>query len=183
LADEPDLRPVLELLNATTKAEAEKLADALVLEERALSYLILGAQAGALGDYSHSAYFDHETPRHLRPAETELAALGRTGVGRIIDRQALKAIRKIEQTFVERRMLAAHIFYTPCQRFWHLFHFRQQDLKDRDSHWIGGRHIHYTSDLFVNQPASAVWNTILDEQSVKIRGVHIRSVPTSRPTP
>jgi hypothetical protein len=174
------MESLLNLFGAPSKAEAQKIADQLVLPWAALAQFILAARLGALDPYRYACHFDEGTPSHLIPTDDERNAFARSGVGKITDPKALKFLSKTSQTFVERKLLAVHFFYTPTQERWHLIHLRQQDIDDYKPHWEGGRHVHYTSDRFINQPANVVWEQVRAAGTVKMRTVHIKCPAPSR---
>lgn len=173
-ADLAGLEKLLTLLNAEDKKTAEKLCRDLVVERKDLVQLILAGRAGALEPYKYACHFAQIHPEHLRPTPRDDAALGQNGIGPLAPRAA-KAVRKMFQTFEERRMFAAHLFYLPGQDIWHLFYFDQRDLDEHQNHWtVGGSHIHYSRECFTQQSLAAVWGAVCGLPPNPPGSLHVR---------
>src|SRR5207244_2937617 len=119
----------------------------------------LAWRAGVFADYLYACHFDDRVPNHLNPKPDEIEAMGRARVGEL-EGKARRFMRKIGQTFLERRLFAAHLFYAPSKRYWHLFYFDQRDRADDRNHWRHGAHIHYTNDMFLHHDLDAMWGRI-----------------------
>lgn len=102
-----------------------------------------------------------------------MEALGRNGVGPLFLR-AQRTVRKIDQIFKDRRLLAAHLFYSSGHKYWHMFYFDQRDYRVQGNHWEHGPHIHYTQDCFTKDPLDVVWQRVRAEKPEFPRSIHIR---------
>jgi hypothetical protein len=94
-----------------------------------------------------------------------------------LEGKAFKAARKFRQLLAERRIFAAHLFFTPSRRYWHLFCFDNRDLGnlgERPNHWKHGAHIHFANDLFTTLTLDEVWSRVLRGETAFLRAVHIR---------
>jgi hypothetical protein len=109
--------------------------------------VLLAARVAGLGPYKYSFHFSETIPDHLHPKDEELVALGTNGVGQLKG-PALKAMRKVNQIFRDRRQLAMHLFYVPSQNYWHLFYFDQRDYQQNKNHWKHGSHIHFSKHIY-----------------------------------
>jgi hypothetical protein len=157
---------LLELFNFRSKSEAMRHCAGLVVHRQDLVALILGAQHGALAPYRYANHFADNVPPHLLPSEAEHLAIQQNEVGKFQTHGARKFVSKIFQLFRARRVLAAHLFYTPNHRYWHLFYFDNRDTtKESKNHWKYGSHIHYISDL---------WSTVSMEQAwAQVKSGHV----------
>jgi hypothetical protein len=128
-----------------------------------------------LEPYQYACHFDDRVPNHLHPKPEELEAMGRAKVGKL-EGQAKRFVRKIGQTFVERRLFAAHLFYVPSKLHWHLFYFDQRDRADDRNHWRHGAHIHYVNDMFLHYDLDAMWSRITGGETNFLNGLHVRYI-------
>ena len=110
------LPSLLELFNFRSKNEVTRHCAGLVVHRQDLVALILSAQHGALAPYRYANHFADTVPRHLLPSEAEHTAIQQNGLGEFKTRGARKFVSKMFQLFRERRVLAAHLFYTPNYR-------------------------------------------------------------------
>lgn len=138
--------------------------------------LILGAQHGAIAPYRYANHFADMVPPHLRPTEVEHSAIQQNGVGEFKTQNARKFASKIFQLFRERRVQAAHIFYTPNYRYWHLFYFDNRDTEKSKNQWKHGSHIHYISDLWSTVSLEQAWAQIKSGRVAFSNKAHIRYV-------
>ncbi|MBI5658174.1 MAG: hypothetical protein HZC43_01195 [Nitrosomonadales bacterium] len=129
----------------------------LVVHRQDLVALILVAQHGALAPYRYANHFADTVAPHLQPTEAEYSAIAENGVGEFRTYGARKFTSKIFQLFRERRVLAAHLFYMPNYRYWHLFYFDNRDTEESKNHWKHGVHIHYISDLWPKLSLHEAW--------------------------
>lgn len=165
------------LLNFEKKREVEKYCRALEVRSGAFTNLILCGRTGALHPYQYACRFRHDMPSHLNPTQAEIHAAGRVKVGPLRGQGAAsKFFRKIFQSYEERRLFAAHLFYSPCQRWWHLFYFDQRDRSEYRNHWRHGPHIHYTSDMFTHHPLPTAWEHVCDGHTNLLKGLHLRYI-------
>lgn len=165
---------LLDLLNATDKKTAEKLCRDLLVNRKDLVQLVLAGRTGALAPYQYACHFTEVRPEHLQLTAANSAALSDNGVGPL-SLDAAKAVRKISQTFVERRAFAAHLFYLPSGDIWHLFYFDQRDVDKNENHWtVGGPHIHYSRECFTQQSLKEVWEAICALLPKPPKSLHVR---------
>lgn len=172
MADE-SLAKLLGLFNLSKKREVEHYCQDLVISSNDFASMLLAGRVAGLGPYRYACHFHEITPEHLHPKKEELSALGKNGVGPL-QGAALKAMRKVNQIFRDRRLLAMHLFYTTSQKYWHLFYFDQRDYEDRKNHWRHGPHIHYSQDLFTKEPLPQVWASATAENPSFPPSIHVR---------
>jgi hypothetical protein len=168
-----NLEPLLELFNQARKADVHRHCRNLKIYGSDFAGLVLTARVAGIEPFEYICHFDDRIPAHLHPKPNEHVAIGRVKVGPL-QGEARKFFRKVTQTFEERRLFAAHLFYTPNQRYWHLFYFDQRDTAKTRNHWRNGSHIHYANDLFHRQPLSEIWSRILGGETSFLKGTHIR---------
>lgn len=150
-----ELETLLELLSITDKAELDRRCRTACVSRSELAALIYACDLGLLR-WHHEACFQKSMPDHLklRPGDTDKLIAG--GIGPM-DKDAKKVAAKVFQTFVERRMLSGHIFYTPDYSEWHLLYFNNRDVSPRRNHWEQGQHIHILNYLCTGRSAREVW--------------------------
>lgn len=165
---------LLELFNMRSKNEVLRHCAGLVVHRQDLVSLILGAQHGALAPYRYANHFADTVAPHLQPTEAEHSAIQQNGVGKFQSRGARKFSSRIFQLFHERRVLAAHLFYTPNYRYWHLFYFDNRDTEESKNHWKHGSHIHYASDLWPNLSLQQAWTQVKGGHVSFPNKVHLR---------
>ena len=165
---------MIELFNIDEKRSVKKYCRDLVVSSKDLFHIILAGRGGVLEPYRYACHFSDVVPPHLPLQERDTQALASNGVGPL-KKEAAKATKKIFQLFVERRMFAAHVFFTPSQRHWHLFYFDQRDTDTRENHWVvGGSHIHYSRESFTTKPLLAVWEQLCQQPPLLPGSIHIR---------
>lgn len=167
------LEGLLGLFNLSKKREVERYCQSLVITSEDFANVLLAARIAGLGPYRYACHFHELTPEHLHPKQEELSALGSNGVGPLKG-PALKAIRKMDQIFRDRRLLAMHLFYSPSQKYWHLFYFDQRDYEARGNHWKHGPHIHYSQDLFTREPLEQMWSRATSDKPSFPPSRHVR---------
>ncbi|MFZ2308816.1 MAG: hypothetical protein WAW73_21400 [Rhodoferax sp.] len=172
MSSSDSLEKLLTLLNIDRKKEVERHCRDLVITSEDLVNLIIGGRSGVLGPYQYACHFHEISPDELEPTDGEIRALGLAKPGPLVGR-ALKAVRKMNQGFRDRRLLAVHLFYTRSQRYWHLFYFDQRDYGERQNHWKHGPHIHYSRESFVQQSLEQVWAGVCNAQPVFPKSIHI----------
>ncbi len=173
--DTEGLRKLLELFNLSgSKREIRKLCRDLAITSRDLFHFILAGRGGALDGYQYEPYFLHYVPESLDLTDENLRAMRSNGVGPL-SADAKKAFNKVMQTFTDRRMFAAHLFYTGDKKFWHLIYFDQRDNQEEDNHWtVGGPHVHYSRESFCRQPLPVVWDQICQNPPQLPPSIHVR---------
>ena len=135
---------------------------------------ILAAQQGAIAPYKYANHFARNLPSHLHPSSAEKDAIAANGVGYFRSREARKFNSKVFQLFREQRSIAAHLFYTPCHKFWHLFYFDNRDTDEAENHWKHGAHVHYVSDLWPELTMESAWSQVLRGELRFASKLHIR---------
>lgn len=173
LNDKENLKKLLVLFNTKKKRDIEKYCRNLVITSEGFTSLILAGRATGVRPYLYECQFNEFVPEHLPPTKEELNALGTNGVGRL-EGKARKAVSKVNQIFTDRRMFAAHLFYTPSFKFWHLFYFDQRDTESYRNHWKHGPHIHYSNDLIVKMPLQEIWNQVCLKRPKLPKSIHIK---------
>jgi len=165
---------LIELFNIADKKLAEKYCRDLVITSKDLYHIILTGRAGKLEPYRYACHFNDIVPSHLPPNARDREALQANDVGPLSP-QAAKAVRKVMQIFKERRMFAAHLFFTPSYDYWHLLYFDQRDTNSKDNHWsVGGSHIHYSRESFCRDPLPVMWQAICEKPPKPPSSTHVR---------
>ena len=167
---------LLELINSRSKRDLVRLCKTLSIHQQDFVWLILATQHGEFHPYKYANHFQEFTPENLVPTEQEQAALAENGVGKFKTRGAQKFSNKIFQLFKERRLLAAHLLYTPDHKYWHLFYFDNRDHSDINNHWKHGPHLHYVSDLWPELTMEAAWKQVVSGQLGFSNKLHIRYI-------
>lgn len=165
---------LITLFNIRQAREAKAHCRKLVIKSDEFTDVILAARVIGLGPYSYASHFADIAPESLEPSREELYALGRSRAGTTVAGKALKAIRKMDQMFEERRLLAAHLFYSGARDPWHLFYFDQRDYSADDNHWKHGPHIHYSRDSFTREPLEEIWRKICQAAPEFPKSIHVR---------
>jgi hypothetical protein len=175
-----DLEQLVGLFNLKKKREVERYCRSLVLTPRAFTDIILCARTGGLDHYKYACRFRHTMPAHLNPSSDEIQAAGRDLKVGPLQGAAKKFTRKVFQGFEDRRLFAAHLFYTPCHTWWHVFYFDQRDRDEYRNHWRNGAHIHYANDLFTHLALDEVWDRVSSGDINFLNGAHLRYDDSSR---
>jgi hypothetical protein len=172
--DREGVEKLLRLLNLKGKKDVKKYCRDLLIRSENLFQIILAGRVSGLHPYKYACHFDETAPSHLNPTDRDIAAFTANGVGPM-SRDARKTATKIAQIFQDRRLFAAHLFYTSSCKYWHLFYFDQRDITDRANHWkVGGSHIHYSQESFCRDPLSEVWLAVCASPPRPPSSVHVR---------
>ena len=174
-----NLRPLLELFNFERKRDVVRHCKTLVVYSGDLASLFLAAQTGGLAPYRYACRFLNRVPDQLSPTVEEFEAAGRAKVGKLTGK-AGKFFRKIDQTFKDRRLFAAHLFYSSDKLYWHLFYFDQRDYAEQKNHWQHGTHIHYVNDMFHRDSIDDIWARVITGETTFLRGLHLQYVESHR---
>ncbi|MDA8172310.1 MAG: hypothetical protein M0Z48_10860 [Nitrospiraceae bacterium] len=177
ILDSVDTAPLIQIFNIKTKKELEQYCKSITINNSDFTALILAAQAGVLYPYKYASSFQDKIPVHLKPKQEEMRALGQAKKGPL-EGDARKCVRRVFQLFIERRCLAAHLFYTSNWKYWHLFYFDQRDQLAEKNHWRLGPHIHLVNDLWSNLSLEDVWNKIKGGER-SFPSIHIRFLEAS----
>ena len=167
------LERLIALFNLVGNREIRRYCRDLVVTSEDLADVILVGTIAGLGPYRYVNHFSEIRHESLEPNRTQLVALGRSGVGPAKG-DALKAIHKMDQIFLQRRLLGVHLFYAPSRKYWHMFYFDQRDYEATKNHWKHGPHIHYSQDTFTREPLSTVWQQAAAVMPTLPPSVHIR---------
>jgi hypothetical protein len=151
---------VLDLMRLPDKRSVQKYCRDVTITGSDFANVLLNARIGGLAPYRYASHFDDRQPPHLWPREEELKSLAANGVGTARGK-ARKAISKVTNMFIERRLFAAHFIYHPNTPEWHLFCFDQRETARHSNHWEGGSHIHYSRHDIVHVSAASVWEDVL----------------------
>ena len=170
----PHFPALLELLNMKSKQEVVRYSKRLVVHQQDLVALILGVRYGALMPYRYANHFSDKVAVTLYPNAAEREALETNGIGKLHSKNAKKFATKIFQLFDERRVFAAHLFFTPDHRYWHLFYFDNRDITELNNHWKYGPHIHYISDLWPQVRFDQMWAKVQREDATFPNKLHLR---------
>lgn len=168
------LSSLIEILNFKSKKDLDRHCRNIVVYQQDLFWLILAAQHGVFHPYKYANHFERNVSQNIYPNELEQQAIRENGTGEFTTKLATKFSTKIFQMFREQRALAAHLFYTPDHRYWHLFYFDNRDTSDVKNHWKHGSHIHYVSDLWPEITMSTVWQQVTNGQLYFPNKMHIR---------
>jgi hypothetical protein len=167
-----DCSSLMALCSLKEKREVEKLCRTLTIRQTDFVQFILLGKTGGLAPYRYACHFEDRPIAHLIPTDEERGALATNGLGPL-QGQARKALTKMSQFLRDRRHLSAHLFYTPDHVHWNLFHFDQRDISPRSNHWEHGAHIHYASDLWIDEWAGDIWQQVQAGKQ-RFRTFHIR---------
>jgi hypothetical protein len=182
---------LITLFNIRQAREAKAHCRKLVIKSEEFADVILAARVVGIGPYSYASRFADIAPEHLEPSREELHALGRSCAGTTVAGKALKAIRKMDQIFEDRHLLAAHLLYSGARGPWHLFYFDQRDYSADENHWEHGPpHIHYSRDSFTSEPLDEVWRKLCQAAPEFPKSIHVhydyhhnrRRVKATRPS-
>ena len=147
----------------------------MTIKKRDLVALIVAGQCGVLSPYRYANHFSDSVPKHLIPSKIEHAAFVANSIGDYKSKDAKSFASKLFQLIlVERRVLSAHLFYTPDYKYWHIFFFDNRDRSGFKNHWEHGAHIHYVCDLWTNLTVKMVWQKILSGKITLSNKLHIK---------
>jgi hypothetical protein len=168
-----DVAEIAGIMQCKTKHDLEKYCRKLILRQIDFSLALLGAHAGAFEPYEYAKCFREWVPDHLNLTDDNLGAIGANGIGPL-GKAAQKTMNKVSQIFQDRRMLAAHLFYTPDHACWDLFYFDQRDHAEHGNHWQYGPHIHLISWHWPNLELADVWERIQRGDANFPNKIHLR---------
>ena len=134
------IEALIRILQINKKRELIKNCKYITIYKSDIYKMIISCNIGII-PYLHQMHYHDYLPNELRPTEEEISAVRASQLGPVSGKAA-KFIRKIDQTFKQRRYLVGHMFYTADLARWHFFYFDQRDLDHRNSHWKEGQHIH-----------------------------------------
>ena len=166
---------LINLLTIDNRKELVSYCKSLDIEKSDFATLLVAGSAGILDPYKYAVHFMDVVPKHLEPKRGDLSYISENGVGPMSEK-GRKVARKVFQIFKDRRLFAAHLFYTPCYTHWHLFYFDQRDQEQRGNHWIKGPHIHYVNDILNNNELGVVWDKVIKGDVGFNMKIHIRYI-------
>lgn len=167
------LEDLLTLFNIGKKRDVEAHCRKLIIRSEDFSNVILTAGVAGLGPYAYVCHFTELAPESLQPSAEELTALGKHGVGEISGK-ALKAVRKLDQIFKDRRLVSVHLFHSSSHKYWHMFYFDQRDYQAANNHWNQGPHLHYSQNSFTRESLSDVWSKVCQSKPEFPKSIHVR---------
>lgn len=173
MAEDVAFQSLVDLLNCEKKRDLEKHCRSFVLNSRAWAQAIQVAMTGGFAPYLYASCFRQWAPDHLNLKDQDLAALSSSKPGPF-KQKAKKAAGKIFQIFEDRRMMAAHLLYTPDHDYWFLFYFDQRDTADPNGHWKYGPHVHLVSHHWPNLRLNDVWQDIQNGRANFPSKIHLR---------
>ena len=169
------LEGLLSLFTFSDRRELIRYARTVVLDGSDLAAFILTCQTGKF-PLRHRAFFSERPPSHLVPTDSDREAIQANEVGPLTP-SAAKTVRKVSQLFVERRELAAHMFYTEGLHEWHLMTFDQNDLiESPGNHWSHGPHVHFINWLWTHRDPRDLWAGVVRAGKKPSGSLHIRHV-------
>jgi hypothetical protein len=145
-----DIEAWAAIFRATRLSELKKHCRKITLHGSDLANLIGASWEAA--NFCHLPVFKDHHPEHLALSDEDLKALGTSRAGQKLGEGARKTLRKIDQTFKERRLFCGHLFWwieDPDQlpKSWHFFHFDDKSISEHNSHWQHGSHVHLMNHL------------------------------------
>jgi len=171
--DRDELDKLSQLFNLEKKSEVVKYCKTLEITSEALFAFILAGKRNTLAAYLYEEHFYEFIPEQLNLSNSEINSLAKSKKGNL-EGIALKASKKISQSFTDRKLLSVHLFYTAEKNAWHIFYFDQRDTCLFDNHWGSGPHIHYVNDTLNNKPLDEIWNEICSTKPKFPKSIHIR---------
>jgi hypothetical protein len=148
-------RDVRELLGASRKKEAKRVADRMTLTKTDFTSLVLNCADLRLSHHK----------KHLQFVPQELASRRENG----------DEFRRVRAIFQQRKNRVVHFFSNMDS--WHCFTFTYNDVfgdaQTGRHHWEMGAHVHYTSHLFTHLDRKTVWESLVN-RNAEFSGVHIR---------
>ena len=163
---------LLKMFAFDKKRELEQYCRNIVIDSSAFTDFILVCKLAGF-PFLHQIHYGDHVPNHLHLSDKDLVAFEANPVG-LLQPDAQKAMRKISQTFKERRYLVGHIFYVPDLSKWHLFQFDQRDLEDEENHWKEGAHIHFLNWLWPHYDAKTLWANFTSGKAKMNDSLHVR---------
>ncbi|MBL0085193.1 MAG: hypothetical protein IPP44_00525 [Ideonella sp.] len=170
---------IIALLNAVNKASAEAICRRLLMTDELLLDLILAARSGVLSSYKYACHFDDYMPDDATLENMDLRPIVDSPVGPL-STPGLRAFKRIDHIFRARRLLSAHLLYSPSHSHWHLFYFDQRDKQFKANHWKrGGPHVHYSRESYTKQSLTDVWQRIRASPPEVPGHTYIRYLPSA----
>ena len=170
MSDDVIPKYITKLFEIGKKSELKKYSRTISITLKDFASLI--CNCNTIG-YIHQIRYKDFIPQHLILTEKDRNALGSTKVGQKPESDALTAINKMGQIFIDRKYLIAHLFHNFLK--WHLFFFDQRDFEAQmENHWKEGSHIHFVNYLWTQYRINTI-DDLFDNRNFS-RGdtLHIR---------
>jgi hypothetical protein len=172
---ESNLESLMKIFSFENRKDLERYCRGLTIRSDDFFALVLACERSGEPFAHEISHRDNVSP-HLVPSDSEIEALKSTSAGRLLSGDAGKAARKMSQSFVERRYLVGHMFFTPGYSKWHFFCFDQRDLESSGNRWKEGSHVHFVNWLWPGQDAKSVWSNFVGENDRPARAIHLRFI-------
>ncbi len=157
---QPSSRDIIYFLNCRDKRALKKHARSVTIYQDHFAGLALMASIGQLPPYHYARHHAEIIPEDIHWTPEELEAFGKSKVGPLSDGRAIKFASKVDQVFKVRKLLNAHLFYTPDHSLWHIFCYDSKELRDQGNHWKEGSHLHYISFLWPEYNLAEAWGRV-----------------------
>ena len=172
MSDDVIPKYITKLFEIKKKSELKKYSRTISITLK--DFVSLICNCNAIG-YNHQIRTKVFTPQHLILTEKDRNALGSAEVGQKIEGDALTAINKMRQIFIDRKCLIAHLFHNFL--YWHLFFFDQRDFEAQmENHWKEGSHIHFVNYLWTQYRINTIDDSFDDRNFSISDKLHIRFV-------
>ena len=171
----PSLDGLKKLFSFEKKKDLERYCRDLTISSDEFVALVLACNSTGQ-PFLHEISCRDKIPPHLVPTDPEIEALTSTPAGTFLSGDAAKAASKMSQSFVERRYLVGHMFFTPDYAQWHFFCFDQRDLETSDNHWKFGSHVHFVNWLWPGQNPKSILSDFVTEEERAGGAIHLRFV-------
>lgn len=159
------------LFEAPTKADAQRLANQLVLDTRQFGDLIV--IANRLG-FTHELVTKEWAPDFAArvPEIMDQIAAGSKSDDPKVKKKGTAGFNLIKQLFIQRKLLFSHFFVRENE--WHVFYFSGED-------YFGGHfdhpHVHYASHLWNHDLATV--KAELQKKDFRFSTAHLQMIPFS----
>ncbi|MCC7404316.1 MAG: hypothetical protein IT288_07955 [Bdellovibrionales bacterium] len=159
------------LFEATTKADAQRLASQLVLDARQFGDLI--TIANGLG-FTHELVTKQWAPDFAArvPAIMDQIVAGSKSEDPKVKKKGAAGFNLINQLFIQRKLLFSHFFVRDIE--WHVFYFSGED-------YFGAHfdhpHVHYASHLWNHDLATV--KAELQKKDFRFSTTHLQVIPFS----
>lgn len=171
----PSLESVMKIFSFENKKDLERYCRDLTISSNDFVDLVLACETSGK-PFLHEISYRDIVPPQLVPKDSEIEALKNTPAGTVLTGDAAKAATKMSQSFLDRRYLVGHMFFTPDRSKWHLFCFDQRDLQMTGNHWGKGSHVHFVNWLWPNLKADSVWSDFVKGDHHPGADIHLRFV-------
>jgi hypothetical protein len=168
----------IKIFESDKKRELVKHCKNITIYKSDFVDMIIACEMGIM-PFLHRIHHADYIPPHLTPTEEEIAGATASKPG-FVTEEAAKFIKKVEQTFKQRRYLVGHMFYTADLSKWHFFYFDQRDLDHRNAHWKEGQHIHLINYLWPNYEPNRLWSEFCSGNMRIKNSIHVKYFDETR---